>query len=280
MTQRRDGREQSLQMLWPGGRTAAATCSWDDGTVSDRRMVSVLNHHGIAATFFLNSGKLGMSAKESGFRDYVDADEVARLYAGHEVGGHTLDHPSLLALSDNGVTHQIAGDRQRLEELTGSEVTGFAPPFGDVDERVRRIAAECGTTYCRGIAATGAFIVPPDPMRWEPTTHCLDGIAERWRGFLATPGPGRLFSIWGHSYEYDDRQRWDEWEGFCATATVGDEPGVWWGTHASVVDYCTAWRALSWPAPGLLANDTSRDLWVRWADRDVVVAAHCAAQLS
>ena len=49
------------------------------------------------------------------------------------ITGHTLDHPRLPAVEDDGeVIRQVEQDRLRLSELAGYEVVGFAYPCGGV----------------------------------------------------------------------------------------------------------------------------------------------------
>jgi peptidoglycan/xylan/chitin deacetylase (PgdA/CDA1 family) len=193
-------------MALPGPTIAV---SWDDGTVCDRRLVELFAAAGMPATFFLNSGKLGLSAAASGWRDHVRAEEVPALYADHEVGGHTVDHPDLLAVHPDEAARQIGQDRIALQRLTGRALAGFAPPFGSMDRQVSAAAALTGYRYVRGIAATGGFDLPADLLQWQPTVHCVDFDDALVAGFLADRRPQRLLVWWGHSYEYEDDLGWD-----------------------------------------------------------------------
>jgi peptidoglycan/xylan/chitin deacetylase (PgdA/CDA1 family) len=183
--------------------------SWDDGTVADRRLVALLRGYEVPATFFLNSGKFGMSAQESGWKAYVSAQEVPALYAGHEVGGHTLDHPDLLTVDPGEAERQIGRDRAALHRLTRRAPDGFAAPFGSMDASVSATARRQGYRYARGVADTGTFDPPADLLAWQPTVHCAGFDAALVERFMADPRPGRLLSWWGHSYEYEDDLGWD-----------------------------------------------------------------------
>ncbi|HBD10247.1 MAG TPA: polysaccharide deacetylase, partial [Syntrophobacteraceae bacterium] len=74
-----------ISFSWPRGKAAALTSSWDDGTIHDRKLVSILNRWGLKGTWNLNSGTLGLTAAQSGWQDYIDASEGKDLYAGHGV---------------------------------------------------------------------------------------------------------------------------------------------------------------------------------------------------
>ena len=42
--------------MFPGGKTKAVTFSYDDGIVSDKKLVKILNEYGMKGTFNVNSG--------------------------------------------------------------------------------------------------------------------------------------------------------------------------------------------------------------------------------
>lgn len=67
-----------IEMLFPGGKPKALILSFDDGHLSDRRMVKLMNDYGLVGTFNLNSGRLGTTA-------YLTKEEVSVLFKGHEV---------------------------------------------------------------------------------------------------------------------------------------------------------------------------------------------------
>ena len=90
-------------MAFPGGKRKALTLSYDDGVVQDRRVVGILNDHGLKATFNLGAGVLGFhgTAQMNGRQvdiSKVEPEEVKSLYAGHEVAGHGLWHSDLTGI--------------------------------------------------------------------------------------------------------------------------------------------------------------------------------------
>jgi peptidoglycan/xylan/chitin deacetylase (PgdA/CDA1 family) len=201
---------------------------WDDGTVADRRLVARLNAYGLPATFFLNSGKFGTTAQQSGWKDYIGADEVADLYPGHEVGSHTVDHPDLTALTDDDIADQVGRDRAVLESLVGYPVTGFASPFRAQDSRVEGVLRGLGMRYSRGPGTDPSGAPPTDPLHWVPAAHCLADLA----ALFASPAPGAVFCIWGHSYEYDELDAWDRLDAMLAAIAGAD---CWVATHGQVI---------------------------------------------
>ena len=60
------------------------------------------------------------------------------------IGSHTVSHPRLTALDDESLRFELRRSREYLEEVGGCSVDLLAYPFGDVDSRVARAAAEAG----------------------------------------------------------------------------------------------------------------------------------------
>jgi peptidoglycan/xylan/chitin deacetylase (PgdA/CDA1 family) len=74
--------------LFPEGKRMALTLSYDDGMVHDRKLVQILNRNGIRGAFHLNSGLLDK-------QDRLERQEIATLFAGHEISAHSVTHPFL-----------------------------------------------------------------------------------------------------------------------------------------------------------------------------------------
>jgi peptidoglycan/xylan/chitin deacetylase (PgdA/CDA1 family) len=79
--------------------------------------------------------------------------------AGMEVGAHSRTHPHLPGCSDNELKNEIEGSKADLETLTGTTVTQFCYPYGDLDERISSAVKNAGfdaaTTTQRGRARVG-----------------------------------------------------------------------------------------------------------------------------
>lgn len=59
-----------------------------------------------------------------------------------QFGSHTLDHPSLTGLSEQGIREQFSGTSWLISEITGKPVTTVAYPSGDYNETVMDVARE------------------------------------------------------------------------------------------------------------------------------------------
>jgi peptidoglycan/xylan/chitin deacetylase (PgdA/CDA1 family) len=231
-------------MLGFDGKMKALTFSYDDGVMQDQRLIEILNKYGLKATFNLNSGLLGQNIHL--IREGVEIEhfkvqdkDVKKMYAGHEVAGHTIRHPSLCKLSDEEIKYQVEHDRVTLSALVGEEVCGMAYPGGGTnhDERVVRVIKEyTGMQYARTIQCTHDFEVQSDLYRFKPTVFHMDfeKMFELGETFLEleTKRP-QIFYIWGHSYEFDIANTWGKFEEFCEM--MSNRPDIFYGTNRQIL---------------------------------------------
>lgn len=241
-----------IRFRWPDWNSGALTSSWDDGTEFDRKLVAIFNRHGLKSSFYLNSGALGKTAGESGWKNYVAAGDVATLYRGHEVGSHTISHPHPWQVPDEILRLEFLGDRLRLEELTGYPVRGGVIPYGWPvgNTLLPDQLGAWGFRYLRYSELNDRFDHPGDFLRWQPTAHCSMDLETLWRRFQdrLKDTPGVLFYLWGHSYEFEDRKEWDKIDAWARVA--GGTDGVWHATNGQIYDYLSAWRRAAWSAGG------------------------------
>ncbi len=212
------------------GKDKAVTFSYDDGVTQDRRLIELFGRYGLKATFNLNSGLFSGG-------DRVPEQDIAALYAGHEIAVHTLTHPDLLKLDDEAVFHEVEDDRLRLSELAGYEVIGMAYPYGTSDSRVVDILRRTGVRYSRTVACTHRFTLQKEGLlQLNPTVFHLEweqlfALGEQ---FVAMqPDTPQLFYIWGHSIELDRHDAWGKFENFCRLIAGHDD--IFYGTNREVL---------------------------------------------
>lgn len=58
--------------------------------------------------------------------------------AGHEVANHTWNHADLTKLTPERMAKEINETTAIIEQVTGAEVTAYRPPYGAVNEKVRK----------------------------------------------------------------------------------------------------------------------------------------------
>jgi peptidoglycan/xylan/chitin deacetylase (PgdA/CDA1 family) len=126
--------------------------TFDDGSSDQYAVRSMLAQHSLHGTFYINSNNIGSSPA------YMTWNQLSDLAAdGNEIGGHTLDHVDLTAVSSTEATRQVCTDRQALISH-GFTVTDFAYPFGAENTSVQSIVRGCGYSSARrawGLCAIG-----------------------------------------------------------------------------------------------------------------------------
>ena len=134
---------------WPAsqifGRTLIAprlpgelALTFDDGPnpACTPRLLDVLARHSVRATFFL----IGDFAQQ----EPALARSIAE--AGHTIGNHSWSHPNLSLVSSRRIREELARTKYTLEQVTGSPVRLFRPPFGARRPYVLQTARELGMT--------------------------------------------------------------------------------------------------------------------------------------
>ncbi len=229
------------------GKAKAITFSYDDGVEQDIRLIEIFNRYGLKATFNLNSellGKKGELVRESWSvrHDRNAPSDVRAIYDGHEIAAHTLTHPNLTRITEDGeIVRQVEQDRIKLSELVGYEVVGMAYPCGgeNNDARVAKIVREqTEIRYARDIKTTGIFTPYEDLYRFRGTIYHhaeWDRLFETADRFLsADANEPMLLYIWGHSYEFDIYpERWELFEEFCRM--IANRNDVFYGTNREVL---------------------------------------------
>ena len=193
------------------------------------------------------------------------------LYQGHEVACHTATHPFLERQPRTEVIREIFEDRRGLESLCGYPVVGMSYPFGTWNEEVVAIARAAGIVYSRDTRTTGGFGWPQEFMHWEGTCHHHE-MLERGRAFLDfNRHPLPLMYVWGHAYEFDNDDNWNEMEEFAGM--MGNRPDIWYATNLQVYRYIQAIRAAVTSADGkMLCNPSAETLWIKKGDTILPVA--------
>lgn len=245
-----------MLFAFPQGRNKALTLGYDDGRAADRRLLDVFNRHGLRGTFFLNAGRMRSAER-------IPAAEIAERYRGHEVATHGLTHPTLPRCPQAMQVQQIIEDRKGLEALVDYPVRGHAYPNGCRSPELAATLATLGIDYARTTECTGDYALPHDFLAWHPSCHHNDRLLERLDAFLALPKAHifYLFSVWGHSWEFDRDNNWDLIETFCAR--VAEREDIWQPTMIELFDYWQACQRVRFTANCDRAfNPNAQPVWL------------------
>jgi peptidoglycan-N-acetylglucosamine deacetylase len=116
----------------------------------DEKVVDVLVREKVPATLFM-SGRWVEKNK----------DRAKSLAANpqFEIANHAFLHPHMLEKDDERILRELKRTQDIIGKVTGKQPKYFRPPFGEVDERLARLAAEAGLVTVQYDIASG----DPDP---------------------------------------------------------------------------------------------------------------------
>lgn len=259
-------------MKFPNGLERAVTLSYDDGVQQDRRFMEIIDRHGLKCTFNINSGEFAPEGKvypEGTIHRRMSKSECLELYknSGHEVAVHALTHPRLELMTQPAVTYEIVEDRKNLEQLFGGVIRGMAYPFGTYNDMVVDTLKTCGIAYARTTKLTNSFDIPTDWLRLDPTCkHCdpalpeLEQLIDKFLGDRLFESRPWLFYMWGHTYEFERDNNWEDIE--IIAERLGGKDNVWYATNIEVYDYVEAYRSLLWSADSnRVYNPSAKKIW-------------------
>ncbi|MFG1824466.1 polysaccharide deacetylase family protein [Microbispora bryophytorum] len=156
------GLGQAAQQQARAAGVPTVVLTFDDGTADHLAVAKMLSRRGLKGTFYVSSGRLG----KRGYLSVAALRAIAK--QGHEIGGHTLQHPHLPEMFDAAQQAQICDDRRTLLKM-GFAVRSFAYPFGAADEASKRIAMSCGYNSARDING----LYRPDSCRACPVAETI-----------------------------------------------------------------------------------------------------------
>ncbi|MBP3426772.1 MAG: polysaccharide deacetylase family protein [Clostridia bacterium] len=248
-----------IYTCFPGGKHKVLTMSYDDGRTEDYRLVELFNKHGIKGTFNLNAG-IDWDERR------IPTSEYRTVYAGHEVACHTFTHPTISRCPLDQVAQQVLADRRGLEELMGYPVRGLAYPNGSYSQDIINLLPALGIRHARVVPTTGTFAMPDNFLEWKGTCHHNGNLMERARQFADLHKTQYLYMmyVWGHSYEFTDRDNWEVMEEFCEF--IGGRDDIWYATNIEIVDYMDDASRLQYNAAGdMVYNPNARSVWIQVA---------------
>lgn len=116
-------------------RHKAVALTFDDGpSPYTRGVLRELERKHAPATFFVVGETL----------DDYGSKLKPMIRRGHEIANHSWSHPFLTNLSSKGIQREIGKTNHAIRDIArrygGTRIRMFRPPYGDVNERVRRVA--------------------------------------------------------------------------------------------------------------------------------------------
>ena len=260
----------ALFLRFTGGKAKALTFSYDDGVEQDLQLVQIFKKYGMRATFNLNGGQFAQEGHiypEGQVHRRMSESQVKNAYPEDvcEVACHAYKHPFLTAFSNPApICYQIIEDRKALESLFRRRIHGMAYPFGPTNDMAVEALKACGIYYARTTVSTEKFDMPTDWLRLPATCHHknprLMELADRFLEMKAPHHP-QMFYVWGHAYEFEDRNNWHVIENFCEKMAHKDD--IWYATNMEIYTAWADYMRLETSADGdIIYNPSVRSVWV------------------
>ena len=245
--------------VFPEGLSRIVTFSYDDGPENDARLVELFNKYGVKGTFHLNSRKYLDKTEE-------ELDAIGKLYEGHEISCHTVHHGWLNRMLPASIISEVMEDRKLLERIAGYPVVGMSYPYGTYDDAAVEAIRACGIVYCRTtLKEHHALELPRNFLTWHPTCHHNE-IGQYINSYIKNidrSWSSPLFYIWGHSYEFDTEEKWEELEGYIARLAEHKDK-IWFATNIEIYNYIKAQHSLIVSADEkIIYNPSAITVWVK-----------------
>jgi peptidoglycan/xylan/chitin deacetylase (PgdA/CDA1 family) len=208
-------------------------------------MADLLDKHGLNGTFFVPiNNREGIGT--------MSPSQIRELGCRFEIGSHTYDHIQLNRLDQAQAHYQITAGNRCLEDMLGRKVNGFCYPGGKYRRRDAELVKASGFIYAR-TTVNLHFDVGRTPFELPTTVQFYPHARSLYLRNFATAGNwgrrykglrlalrhrhwmdrlytlfehacerGAPFHLWGHSWEVDRLDAWNELDRFFAhvAATV------------------------------------------------------------
>lgn len=263
---------KQIYMRYPQGKSKALTFSYDDGVDQDKRLVSMFRQYGIKGTFNFSTGLFNTIHSNWPYQRRMSGSELVTVFkdGDMEIAAHSHTHREMQRLDNSTVLWDILQNRKILEDMFGMQVQGFAYPMGTYNDRVVSLLPYAGILYARTAHLLGkGFSQPDDWLRWIPTCHhSCESLLKIAGEFVEEDpvGDPYLFSVWGHSYEFDANNNWNVMEQLLNIVT--DKSDIWYAANMEIYRYTKAFNTLEYSADGsLVTNHSALAVWILFGDR-------------
>lgn len=265
---------------FPNFKSKALTLSYDDGVRQDKRLISIMKKNGLKGTFNINSGLFSDSYDGKTEKGRMTVKEALELYIpnGMEIAAHGSKHFSLANVSETIALNDVFTDRKELEKTFGGFVCGMAYANGSYNDSVIDTLRKCGIKYARTTKSIESFVLPEDWLRLSATCHhnnprlmeLAKQFAEKTEAGYWWRNQPCMFYLWGHSYEFDDKDNWNVIEEFAEY--MGNRNDIWYATNGEIYDYLQACSRLQFSLnETLVYNPSCTDIYLDVFGQKVMV---------
>jgi len=128
-----DGAAEPAPKPVVNGNGGVIAISFDDGpSAHTERLLNILAENNAKATFFIVGYKV--DSNKNTVRKMVEQ--------GHEVAGHTWNHPDLRKINDERIKQELQATNTAIYNVTGIYPTFYRAPYGAFNDRVKSVSKE------------------------------------------------------------------------------------------------------------------------------------------
>lgn len=222
---------------------------WDDGVVTDIRLVEILRKYNAKATFNLCPGWHKEERRPSrwlwrdddsmGYKGFgggrLSLKDLTEVYQGFKVASHCWTHETAFRCSADEVVRAAVDGRKFLEDLFQIEAPGFAWPCGHTTPEAAEKMAAAGFAYGRTVAEVQDFTRNTDPL--QLASNCHFHSREFWKRYEYAKANTGVFYFWGHSYEMMEYDKlWERMEE--VIKFISADPDAEWADVIDIVPLC------------------------------------------
>lgn len=222
------------------------TTSWDDVHKLNLKLVELLNKFNLKGTFYIALDNNNYYENRNELEE-----EIREISQSQEIGAHTLTHPTLTEINLNQAKKEIADSKKWLEDLLSQPIKMFSYPRGIYNDEIKNLVKKAGFIGARTVKIFNCQC-PDDFFAWLPTLqiyphpfrrrdaktlhwsrHLLDPLKQRLPGLVKWHLPpfayfnwfalaratfdyvkkeGGIWHLWGHSWEIERYQMWNDLE--------------------------------------------------------------------
>lgn len=177
--------------------------SWDDGCASDMRVAELMDKYDVETVFYWPV-EWHMLAYAHGYTPlpYDEAEQIAKRF---EIGAHSITHRHLTSIPEAEAKYEIAYSKPALQNLFRVKISKFCPPRGYTNGVLTALTLKLYESQRLTKGSNLVHIHPDsggnDNLRWQ-------------EAFKQKTDNSDEIEIWGHSWELDKYNLWDELEEF------------------------------------------------------------------
>jgi peptidoglycan/xylan/chitin deacetylase (PgdA/CDA1 family) len=142
------------------GEHVIVSFTFDDGRATQYGALPVFRTYGMHATFYVNTGWMGMTPSPGGYDTMTWAQLHDLSNAGNEIGGHTVHHTDLINADEATARAEIQGDITNLQAQGFPRPVSFAYPYGYYGAAAKTYVQQAGYASAR---TTDVYTRESDP---------------------------------------------------------------------------------------------------------------------